>query len=155
MGSRFLGSGGDDAIAIERATFLEVLTKKAVADFASPEKELLSSFEALDADGSGTISKAELFATVGNMCADGPCDAVLDLDGAELHLPEAFEAFARRSGTPLAYMNVFCLCRALSLLLQARLCRDCTEIVPRLYRDCALSLLLQAQSYKLQLEVRS
>lgn len=87
--------GGRDSIAIDRDTFVRLLTKQAAADWASPEREYLAAFGELDVDGDGTVSKEELLETVGSMCDVMKCDPeegeLGDATVAEL-LSAAFDA---------------------------------------------------------------
>ena len=80
-------------VNVDLATFLRLMTTKAVADYSAPERELMPAFEALDLDGDGRISQAEMMKTIGSFCY-----ALPDADGCDLDnlgaLPLAFDAFA-------------------------------------------------------------
>ena len=88
------GDGGDGAVGVDRATFLSLMIDKAVQDFAAGEKELLPAFEALDADGDGTITQQQLLTTIEAFCRAVPDADGCDVDHRPLRLAQAFDAFA-------------------------------------------------------------
>ena len=55
-------------LGVDLATFINLMTAKAVGDYTAPERELLPAFEALDLDGDGTISQDELLTTIEKFC---------------------------------------------------------------------------------------
>jgi len=86
----------DASLSVDRSTFVALMVDKAVADFAAGEKALLPAFEALDADGDGTVTQEQLLEVIDNFCgaqpqADG-CD--IEQGPRNLQLARAFEAFA-------------------------------------------------------------
>jgi len=81
-------------LSVDLATFVNLMTAKAVSDFTSPEKELLPAFEALDVDGDGRITQEELIATIENFCASVPNAEGCDISQRTLALKEAFDAFS-------------------------------------------------------------
>ena len=71
-------------VEVDLATFVRLMSTKAVSDYTSPEKELLPAFEAIDLDGDGTISQAEMLSVIDNFCLSLP-----DADGCDIELREA------------------------------------------------------------------
>merc|ERR1740139_380236 len=90
---RLRGKEQLEAAQVDLATFVRIMITKAVADYTAPDKELLPAFEALDRDGSGTISREEMLSTIESFCL-----ALPDADGCDVDpravLPPAFDAFA-------------------------------------------------------------
>ena len=56
-------------LSVDLATFVNLMTAKAVGDYTAPERELLPAFEQLDLDGDGTISQDELLVTIEKFCS--------------------------------------------------------------------------------------
>jgi len=81
-------------LGVDLATFVNLMTAKAVSDYTAPERELLPAFEALDVDGDGTISQDELLTTIENFCSSLPETEGCELEQRSLALRRAFDAFA-------------------------------------------------------------
>ena len=55
--------GLDGPVGVDQATFVSLMVDKAVQDFAQGDMALMPVFEALDADGDGTVAQAQLLST--------------------------------------------------------------------------------------------
>ena len=51
-------------MSVDLATFTRLMTSKAVADYLSPDRALLPTFEAIDLNGDGKISQVTLTLTL-------------------------------------------------------------------------------------------
>jgi Ca2+-binding EF-hand superfamily protein len=89
-----LSADSDEPIFMDEATFVSMMVDKAVHDFASGEKALMPAFEALDADGDGTVSQQDLLAVIDNFCDLRPDAEGCSIDHRPLRLSQAFSAFA-------------------------------------------------------------
>jgi len=63
-----VGEHGAEA-TLDKASFFRLMIGKQVVDFASPEKELLPSFQSLDVNDDGEISRDEFLAGMEKVCA--------------------------------------------------------------------------------------
>ena len=80
-------------LSVDLATFVNLMTSKAVAEYTRPERELLPAFEAIDLDGDGLVSREEMVATIERFCTSLPDADGCDIDERE-ELPSAIAAFA-------------------------------------------------------------
>ena len=62
----------DTSLSVDKPTFVSLMVERAVADFGAGEAALLPAFEALDADGSGTVTQQQLLSAVDELCAAWP-----------------------------------------------------------------------------------
>eukprot|EP00965_Chrysotila_dentata_P229901 6197474-Pleurochrysis_carterae.AAC.1 len=85
---QLIASAGSDAISLDLAAFVQLMTSKFVADYKLADKELLPAFRALDLDGDGAITLDELTSAMESVCAAYP-DACAD----SRLLSSAFKAF--------------------------------------------------------------
>ena len=85
-----------DTLNVDKSTFISLMVDKAVQDFAAGDDSLLSAFKALDSDGDGTVTQAQLIGVIDGFCAARPladgCDS--DAGPRNLQLAAAFDAFA-------------------------------------------------------------
>ena len=91
---RAVDRGG--TLNVDKSTFISLMVDKAVQDFAAGDDSLLSAFKALDSDGDGTVTQAQLIGVIDGFCAARPladgCDS--DAGPRNLQLAAAFDAFA-------------------------------------------------------------
>jgi len=85
-------SGGAEE-SVDLGTFVRLMTTKAVGDYTAPERELMPAFEAIDADGDGSITQEELLAAIQRLCGALPDADGCDLDQREL-MQRSFGDFA-------------------------------------------------------------
>ena len=74
--------------------FEEIMIEKAVDDFAKGEKALLPAFEALDTDGDGRVSQADMRVAIDSFCTALPEAAGCATDKRPKRVSEAVDAFA-------------------------------------------------------------
>ena len=86
--------GLDGPVGVDQATFVSLMVDKAVQDFAQGDRALMPVFEALDADGDGTVAQAQLLSTIERFCAALPEAEGCEVDHRPLRLAQAFNAFA-------------------------------------------------------------
>ena len=84
----------DTSLSVDKPTFVSLMVERAVADFGAGEAALLPAFEALDADGSGTVTQQQLLSAVDELCAAWPEAEGCALDHRQLRLGLAYDAFA-------------------------------------------------------------
>ena len=86
------------AKTLDFASFVRLMTSKAVTEYKTPEKELMPAFEALDIDGDGVITREEMIKTMEVVGSNLP-----STDGGESWAQKAemaFDAMDRdKSGT--------------------------------------------------------
>jgi len=78
-GSAPFGAGAD--LQLDRESFVNLMTSKAIADFSKPGESLRPAFEAMDVDGDGVLTREEVLAAMGR------------LPGTEQSLLESEQAF--------------------------------------------------------------
>ena len=84
----------DTSLSVDKPTFVSLMVERAVADFGAGEAALLPAFQALDADGSGTVTQQQLLSAVDELCAAWPEAEGCALDHRQLRLGLAYDAFA-------------------------------------------------------------
>ena len=89
-----VGDGEDAPMGIDQSTFVSLMIDKAVSDFAAGENALLPAFHALDKDGDGTVSQAQLLQAIDTFCQARPDAEGCEIGQRKFKLAQAFEAFA-------------------------------------------------------------
>jgi len=97
-------------LPLTREAFIDMMSVKAMAEFSTPDKELLPAFKALDKDGDGVITREEMLGAMDQLCSrdtmapgctnDGDGDAAFDaLDVDKSGTLDYEEFVAMMSGT--------------------------------------------------------
>jgi len=84
---------GQEAMQLDFAAFLRLMSSKAVADFRNPESELKPAFSALDVDGDGLISRDELTEALDMVCRTLPPGHPCSVDAGSTFAEDTIAVF--------------------------------------------------------------
>jgi len=82
-----------EPMQLEFASFLRLMSSKAVADFRNPENELQPAFSALDVDGDGLISREELTQALDMVCRTLPPGHPCSADAGSTFVADTISVF--------------------------------------------------------------
>jgi Ca2+-binding EF-hand superfamily protein len=85
---------------LDFASFVRLMTSKAVSEFQQPDRELLPAFKALDANGDGVITREEMRQAMACIARNLP---IGDAESWAQRADEAFEALDRDKSGKLDY----------------------------------------------------
>jgi thioredoxin 1 len=89
-----------EGAALDFASFVRLMTSKAVSEFQKPDQELLPIFEALDANGDGVITREEMRQAMACVARNLP---IGDAEAWARRADDAFEALDRDKSGKLDY----------------------------------------------------